>query len=482
LIAGGTHLQSDYWHEIRAGPEIPDKGRRSRAALQGENVDAQTPDEMIRAAPVSRCQFLMIAICCLAYAADGVDFAVLPLAAPALAKAWGIKPALMGIALSAHGVGLVIGSFFIAPLADRFGRRGVTQAAVAVLALTMFLSATTGTLTALIVLRLITGLALGTLVVTLNVMVSEFANEKSRTLAVGILHTGYTLGTMAGGVIAATLLESHGWRALFFAAGAISGVTLLATLFLAETPAFLVLARPAGALEKLNNLLRRMNLPPVEALPPVSRRTEQPVGVAALLRRGARLQTILICLAGFIFTVAGTFMASWRPQILANAGISLYWVGISAVISGAAGIVSHVGVGALSRNAREVPLAIITLLGMGFFFLMFGLVPRGNVGGFMAITGFATLFNTGAYTAIFLVAIAAFPALTRNAGIGLLNGCSRVGTIVGPSLGGILLQADLSRLGTLAVFAGLLLIPAFAVWWLGRRGPIRLTEAPIAAA
>jgi MFS family permease len=428
---------------------------------------------MIKAAPISAYQFLMIAICCLAYAADGVDFAVLPLAAPALAKAWGIKPALMGVALSAHGVGLVVGSFFIAPIADRIGRRGVTQAAVAVLALTMFLSATTGTLTTLILLRFVTGVALGTLVVTLNVMVSELANEKSRTLSVGILHTGYTLGTMAGGLIAAILLESHGWRALFYAAGAISTGTFIATLFLAETPSFLVLARPAGALEKLNRLLRRMNLPPVDALPPVPPKTEQKVGVGALLVRGARKRTMLICLAGFFFTVAGTFMASWRPQILASAGISLYWVGISAVIAGGAGIVSHVGVGALARKTGEVPLAVVTLLGMGFFFLLFGLVPRGNVGGFMAVTGLTTFFNTGAYTAVFLVGIATFPALTRNAGIGLLNGCARLGTIVGPSLGGILLQADLGRLGTLALFASLLLIPAFAVWSLGRNGPIR---------
>ena len=443
-------------------------------------MDTRTPDELIKAAPISRYQFLMIAICCLAYAADGVDFAVLPLAAPALAKAWGIAPALMGLALSAHGVGLVVGSFFIAPFADRIGRRVVTQAAVAVLALTMFLSAATGTLAVLIALRLVTGVALGTLVVTLNVMVSELANEKSRTLAVGILHTGYTLGTMAGGVIAATLLESHGWRSLFFAAGAISIATFVATLFLAETPSFLILARPAGALDTLNRLLRRMNLPPVDSLPPVPAKADQrKVGIGALFGPGARVQTLLICLTGFIFTVAGTFMASWRPQILANAGISFYWVGISAVVAGAAGIVSHVGVGALARKTGEGPLAIVTLLGMGFFFLMFGLLPQGNVGGFLAVTGLAALFNTGAYTAIFLVSIAAFPAVARNAGVGVFNGSARIGTIVGPSLGGLLLQANLDRLGTVGLFAGMLLIPALAVWSLGRRGPIGLAE-PVA--
>src|SRR5690606_28943170 len=91
--------------------------------------------------------------------------------------------------------------------------------ATGTIATAMMLTAATTNVQQLAALRFVTGICLGTLAVCLNVMVSEFANARWRNLSVALLHTGFSIGTMIGGTLAAVVLEPYGWRAMFVSAG-----------------------------------------------------------------------------------------------------------------------------------------------------------------------------------------------------------------------------------------------------------------------
>src|SRR5690606_647886 len=116
-------------------------------------------------------------------------------------------------------VGLVIGAFLIAPLADKVGRRPVMLGALGTLAVMLLLSGIAAYIWQLFVLRFITGIGLGTLVVCLNTTVAEYASDKARNMALAIMHIGFTIGMMLGSGIAALALEFAGWRPIFLAAG-----------------------------------------------------------------------------------------------------------------------------------------------------------------------------------------------------------------------------------------------------------------------
>lgn len=422
----------------------------------------QSPADAIRALPMSLYQYVVVAVCMFTYAADGVDVVALSYAAPGMIREWGISPEVFGLASSATPVGIAAGSFLVAPLADRIGRRVLMLWLLAALTTLMLLTAQSATLYQLVALRLVTGLALGSLVVCLNVTVSEVSSTARSSLLVGILHTGYSLGSMVCGALAALLVEPHGWRSLFFAAGLLNATSLaLALVFLAESPSYLVARQPKRALERLNLLMRRMRKPVFDMLPP------PPPGLTkagrAPLPRALWLGAALLCLAGFVFTISGGFMSAWRPHVLASAGMTMSWNGIAGIVTSAAGVIAHLTVGALARSVGETRIAVIFFCVMAVCFTILGAVPNGALLPLTAAAAASGFFNVGAFTAMTLVTLKHFHPAQRNTGLGLMLGCSRLGGIAGPLLGGVLIGAGLDRLWVMLVFSLILAVPVAAV-------------------
>lgn len=421
-----------------------------------------TPNDIIKQSPMGWYQYAIVAICVLTYAADGLDVVTLSYAAPAIIKEWGISTEIFGWASTATPIGIAIGSIFISPLADRIGRRVLTLWLLGVLIGLLFATATVGSIVSLLVLRLATGMCLGALVVCLNVTVSEFSNAARSNFFIGILHTGYSAGGMLCGALAAVLIEPYGWRSIFMAAAALNLLSfVLALLLLAESPGFLANRGKPGALDRLNALMRRLGKPTLAALPdaPAAKATK---ASASIIPRAMWIGTGLLCLAGFVFTIAGGFMAGWRPQILAIGGLSMTWNGIAGMTTYGAGIVAHLIVGGLARRVGEVRIAVIFLLAMAAAFTLLGAVPDGMTWGLIGASTLCGFFNVGSYTALILVTLNYHDVTTRNAGLGIMMGCSRVGGIIGPLLGGYVIGAGLGRFWVMLLFGGLMLIPAIA--------------------
>src|SRR6476661_1951174 len=79
-------------------------------------------------------QWLIFALCFFVVLLDGFDTAAIGYIAPSLLTEWGLaRPALAPV-LSAALFGLAFGALSSGPLADRFGRKNVLIASVAVFA------------------------------------------------------------------------------------------------------------------------------------------------------------------------------------------------------------------------------------------------------------------------------------------------------------------------------------------------------------
>lgn len=422
-----------------------------------------SPGELIKSTPMSLAQFFVIALCVLTYAADGIDVATITYAAPALMREWGVSPQAFGLVYSVTPIGIMLSSFFIAPLGDRYGRRTVTVAAIGAMTIVLFLMAFASSIIEIAALRFAVGLCIGALVVSLNVMVSEYANEPRRNLLIGILHTGYSIGGMICAGLAAFLIEPFGWRSLFLAAAAINLFVFLLDLFLLiESPAYLVTRRPKYALERLNTIFARIGKPTFDELPPAPAEAKKASGYATLFTSDFRTLTVLLCVMGFAFTVVGSFLASWRPQILSDAGLSFFWNGMAGVASSAAGILAHIITGALAKRGGEARLAATLLVCMAISMVLFGLAPQQEAL-LIVVASMTTFFTVGSYTSLILVALSYYNAENRNAGLGLMIGSERLAGILGPTLGGFVIGAGLDRLSTLGVFAATLSIPIAAV-------------------
>src|SRR5207244_9777585 len=122
------------------------------------------------------------------------------------------------------------------------GRRPVLIAAMLFLAIGMFATAYASTINQLLVLRFVTGLAMGAIIPNAMALAGEFSPAKFRVTLMMLVSSGFIIGGAIGGGVSALLIPAFGWRAVFYA-GAIAPLVIAAVMFVAmpESPQFLVL-------------------------------------------------------------------------------------------------------------------------------------------------------------------------------------------------------------------------------------------------
>ncbi len=111
---------------------------------------------------------------------------------------------------------MAAGSIFLAPLADKIGRRLLIIVCLVIAGLSMLGCAFVQSHGMLAALRFITGIGVGGILASSNVLASEYANARWRSLAVSLMSTGYGIGATVGGVLSLALIEHLGWRSIFF--------------------------------------------------------------------------------------------------------------------------------------------------------------------------------------------------------------------------------------------------------------------------
>ncbi|MBS5848859.1 MAG: MFS transporter, partial [Pseudomonas putida] len=91
--------------------------------------------------PMGRFQYLAIGICIVLNMIDGFDVLVMAFTASSVSAEWNLNGAQVGLLLSAGLFGMAAGSLFLAPWADRFGRRPLILLCLALSGIGMLLSA-----------------------------------------------------------------------------------------------------------------------------------------------------------------------------------------------------------------------------------------------------------------------------------------------------------------------------------------------------
>ncbi|MBN7495129.1 MFS transporter [Mycobacteroides abscessus] len=133
-------------------------------------------------------------------------------------------------ALSAALFGYAAGFLLFGPVTDRFGRRRVLLAGVAVMAVLTFLVpfAPTPVLSGL--LRVIQGFAGGAFSPSALSYLGEALPRRAATTAIGAVSTAYLMAGVLGQVMASVITQAWGWQWLFWlsAAGLAVNVALLA--------------------------------------------------------------------------------------------------------------------------------------------------------------------------------------------------------------------------------------------------------------
>jgi benzoate transport len=400
---------------------------------------------------------------------DGFDVLAIAFTGPAIARDWALPPTQLGLLFSAGLVGMTVGSLVISPVADAIGRRWLTLIGLLVITVGMLASSLAHGLRELALLRVLTGLGIGSLLSSINTIVVEFSSERRKDFAVSFMSVGYPIGGTIGGAIAVFLIHAFGWRSVFAFGGLCSAVLLpVALVYLPESLDFLLLKRPRHALGRANALLARMGRPPIAELPSVSGQTgDTAKGVFGIFDRAFAWRTALICSVYFLTMIPFYFVLNWTPKVLVDEGLSLT-TGISgSILMNASGVVGGLLFGLVARRLGLQRLGAVYMLMLLASIAAFGFagssLPLLMV--FAMAIGFSMI---GTICALYAVIGAMYPVRVRNTGTGLAIGIGRLGAIAGPYLGGVLIAAGWTR----PLYCAVLALPLFVSAFLVRRVPL----------
>jgi benzoate transport len=424
-------------------------------------VTAGDPRAVIDAAPMSRAQVAAVVITSALSALDGYDVLSVTFAAPAISRDWAVGKAMLGVVLSSGLVGMALGSLLLAPVADAIGRRRMVMLNLLLMMAGMLMSAFSRGVAELSAWRVVTGIGIGAMVPIITPLAVEFSNARWRTLSLAVMSIGYPIGGTVGGFVAAGLLHLFDWPAVFLFGAALALILLGAvTLWLPEPLAFLMERRDDRTLARVNALLRRFALPPVEALPPPPT-TPRAVPYREIFAAGQRGATLRITLVNLLFIMTVYYVLSWMPQMIADLGFSPSMATMVSALASFGGAIACITIGIVAPRTDLRAVVAMLMIGLGLATPAFGFTSASLP--LLILTGLiAGAFLYGGITGLYALIVDTFEPRARATGVGFVMGIGRAAGALAPLASGALFGIGIDRggvsaaLGSMALLAGLI--------------------------
>jgi AAHS family 4-hydroxybenzoate transporter-like MFS transporter len=419
-------------------------------------------------------QWLLLGLCFLIVATDGIDVAIMGFLAPDIIREWGISRASFGIVMSAAPIGLAIGAMLVGPLSDRWGRKKPLMAAILLFGVFNLLGAFTHSFVELAVLRFLTGLGLGAAMPITTTLLSEYVPERNRSSLLAFMFTGFGLGSAVVGFAAAALLPSHGWRVVMMVGGAIPLVCLPFYLWLIpESAQFMVVKK--ASVDKVARTLRRAlggDYRQYGAFEVSERQVQGKSPVTALLAPGSRNLTLSLWGTYFMGLLVIYLLSGWLPTLMKDAGLPISRAANLTALFQLGGTIGALVVGFYMDRWTPNKVIALAYFGGAVFVLLLAMggLHAEWLGGFIFAAGFCM---SGAQTGMNAFAPQCYPTSNRATGVSWMLGVGRFGSIFGSAVGGLLLSMGLGFGAVVAVLA----IPAALAGLTIVRGKV----APVAA-
>lgn len=405
---------------------------------------------------------------------DGFDLSAISYAAPQFIKLFGITRPMIAPVFSAGLLGLTIGALCFGFVADRVGAKRTFLFCGAMFGVFSIATALSGSISALLVWRFLTGLTLGGASPVSIAIASDYVPKRVRASVTMIMYISLALGGIAAGYTYG-FLSVFGWRTVFWVGGVLP--ILLTPLFWALLPEPLVfLVMHHAPTERIRAILTRVD--PAhdysrETSFTVARENKEGFQPAQLFQDGRAATTLMLWVVFFTSLIAIYFFNTWLPTLLTGhqlsgkeiviVATSLQWGGIVGTLIAACIVVRWPGF-LIAGAAYLAAAATMLVLGNG------GSGPAFMICAVLALG----VFLVGAQSVLNVSCAEIYPPSMRGTGVGWGFGVGRAGSVLSPAIAGVLVAMHWTP-GQLFAIAALPTIAAglgaFVVLALLRRAP-----------
>ncbi|MDQ8028470.1 MAG: MFS transporter [Brevundimonas sp.] len=415
-------------------------------------------------------QFGVTALCFIIAMLDGFDTQSIAFVAPKIAEDWGLAPSAFGPIFAIGLLGLTVGAFTLSPAADKFGRKTVILISTFIFGLFALLTAFATSMNELLIYRFITGIGLGAAMPNIIALTSEYGPARLRATLVTVMFCGFPLGSTIGGLVSTWLIAEFDWHSVFVVGGVLPLLLLPVLWFmLPESVRFMV---AKGAPEsKIAPIVHKIDPNAsvsefIDGLKHEQSTAAKGFSVFQLFREGRAPTTLLLWVAFFMNLLVMYFLVNWLPTLLKGAGLPLSLAILSTATLNLGGVVGAIVLGRMIDKispyvvlgtAYAASAAFIALLAFGGTNLTVLLAGA-------ALSGFGVV---GAQIGCNALTAAVYPTAIRATGVGWALGVGRIGAIVGPLVGGMLLAQAWSPQSLILLAVVPAVIASIAVFTLG---------------
>ncbi|WP_323008543.1 MFS transporter [Paracoccus sp. (in: a-proteobacteria)] len=418
-----------------------------------------TIDEALTQGGAGRFQWRLLGIFGLVWAADAMQVIAIGFTASSIAASFGLTVPQALQTGTLFFLGMFAGATLFGRIADRIGRRNVLLLTVACDAVFGLASVFAPDIWTLMMLRFLTGMAVGGTLPVDYAMMAEFLPPRNRGRWLVWLEGFWAIGTI---VIAVTAWLAHlagvvePWRWIFAVAALPALIGIWLRLWVPESPMFLLRkGDEAGARAVIDRVLTTNG---ARALPEGTRLTAPPAPRMRLFGPELRNRSIGIFATWFLVSLSYYGLFVWLPAELAKGGFG-FVRGYGFLVLMALAQVPGYALAAhgVESWGRKPTLQIFLVLSAAGCFLFTIAGSPWLVAASLLLMSFALL---GTWGALYAFTPELYPTGLRGTGMGAASAVARVGGLLAPSLLGYVVARGFGV--AIGVFAALLLLGAVA--------------------
>jgi MFS transporter, AAHS family, 4-hydroxybenzoate transporter len=327
-------------------------------------------------------------VCFVVAMIDGYDTLMLSFIAPLITKEWSLAPQTVGNIFAGTYAGAALGAALVGIAADRFGRKIMLLASLLLAGICTCISAESGDPTSLMWWRAVAGIGLGGAIPTITALTAAHASPGRRSVSVARMFLGYPVGSCA----------------------------------LLVTPLVVCFVREGGAREARAAL-----------------HSAHPL--AELVAEGRVWGTALVCTATCLTLLVSYFLISWIPTVLTLNGANPQRAALMGAVLNLGGLGGAWFLSSLIGRFSP-SLTIASSLGAGaLVIVLLGQSIAAPIATVFLLVLAIGLLVIGAQANIPALCVHYYPASVYATGVGLAMAVGRLGSIVGPLIGGRLMSA-----------------------------------------
>ncbi|WGF88123.1 MFS transporter [Marinivivus vitaminiproducens] len=415
---------------------------------------------------------LIFAIIATAWFFDSIDLGSLTFLLGSIKSEFGLSTAQAGFLSSMSFVGMFLGAAIAGMAADRIGRKLVFQISMIFWgagSLWCYYAPDPQTLG---YARLLLGFGMGMEFPVALAIVSEFVPTAKRGRYLALLEGFWPIGFIAAGLLSWFFLAHFSWREMFLCQAIPALFLFVVRFYVPESPRWLADQGRAAEAEKVMAAIETK----VAARLPAGATLDEPRPIAAGAKTERRFsflelwsgeyasRTVMIWLVWFFALLGFYGLTTWLGALLQAQGYTDTTSTAYVVLIALAGIPGFITAAWLVDAWGRKGTCALMLIGSAVAVYAYGNAPSFTM---LIVSGLIMqFFLFGMWSTLYAYTPELYPTRARATGAGCASAVGRIGSLIGPSLIGVVLP-NLGNGSVFALGAGSFIIAAVAVLALG---------------